>query len=100
MKSIYSTSSKTYRASFYSLPSILKDWVRISRLMFIIAGAVAIMGVVYALSNDSISTANRFFVEPDGYALMGVRERNYTSEDVERAFTPPVQGEIVQKNKQ
>lgn len=100
MKSIYSTSSKTYRASFYSLPSILKDWVRISRLMFIIAGSVAIMGVVYALSNDSISTANRFFVEPDGYALMGVRERNYTSEDIERAFTPPVQGEIVQKNKQ
>lgn len=98
MKSIYNTSRRTYHASFYSLPSILKDWVRVSRLMFIIAGAVAIMGVVYALSNDSISTANRFFIEPDGYALMGVRERNYTSKDVEKAYSASPQSEVAHQD--
>lgn len=83
---------KNLIAEIRSIPDSMHQLVMLSRILILLAGAIAILGVFYALSSDTEKSQEKFFVDTEGYSLKGERINGVTYEMIQRAY-PYLPGE-------
>lgn len=76
-------------AEIQSFPSFIESKLRTAKALIALAGAVAIVGVVIALSGDTDRSNSRYFVS-EGTALRADRVRNVTWADVDKTYLYPI----------
>ena len=76
---------------FSTIPDALRGSVSLSKAMLLVAVGVALIGIVVALSSDTINHNVQYFIETDGYALQGIRIRSVGKSDVLRAYPRQVE---------
>lgn len=76
---------KNLIAEITSLPDTLRSTARIAKCALATAGAIALIGVTAALSNDSGRNKSAFFID-NGIVFVGDLARGINFERVEKAY--------------
>lgn len=79
---------KNTTADVYNVSDNLRVASLLAKVFLATATAVAVLGVVIALSQDTERNRQRFFVTEDGVSVLGVIRKDLSFETVERAYQP------------